>query len=112
MSWATLIVGDITFSQEVTQERMKDLIEKVKDRLELYPSPPKYGAFSEFVEDRTYWFINANFSSHLTKERVQDLIEEIKSEIEHCTISLYFLDSSGIHFYYYKGEELEITEIT
>jgi hypothetical protein len=103
MSWETFVVGTIKFKKNISIKERKKLVSKIKEELELFPSP--YEAYEEHYEGDEFLFQHANWSSHLDREKIENLFKKIKSKVDYFAVDLFYLDPDYGETIYFNREE-------
>jgi hypothetical protein len=95
-----VVAGCVGFKESLGWDERRLLIDRIKDALELPRDADSigYGAFSERVEGRIYYFCHVDWRSRLDEERVEALIKEIGDKVMDYEIALYHLNS-GVYFF-------------
>ncbi|MEM1554342.1 MAG: hypothetical protein QXJ72_05605 [Thermoproteota archaeon] len=108
MSWETLLVLHINFMPDVPTSIRRNIVQKVKEELEL--SPSEFEAYNEKINDEydDASFIHVNWMSHVDEELIEKVFGEIKQYLRDFSVSLYYLSESDYGLVW-DGEEEVMT---
>jgi disulfide oxidoreductase YuzD len=94
MGRGTLVDGWIVFRINLTEDEKRELINKIKNELELYPDGSEAYLERYIKEENNFRFQHVNWSNPINKKKVEKLLNEIKDKLEDYCITVYFLNAT------------------